>query len=95
MTSENIKQTFIEIREKEINRTSSYRRSLKYFVLLDKIQGGSDKWVWQVKLHIFGICQDVFLGIKIEMFFFSNLGGGVRASLTFVKLFFFFEGFPQ
>ena len=42
-----------------------------------------------IKSHIFGICQKVFFRHKNENGFLSNLGGrGVRASLTFVNLFF-------
>ena len=38
-----------------------------FFTLFDEIQGGSDEWVCGVKSHIFGICQKVFLGIKMKM----------------------------
>ena len=71
---------------------------LHFLTLFDKIQGGSDEWVWGVKSHIFGICQKVFFRHKNENGFLSKLRGGegVRAILTFVKIFlvFFFEGFP-
>ena len=50
---------------------------LHFLTLFDKIQGGSDEWVWGVKSHIFGICQKVFFRHKNENVFLSNfLGGG-------------------
>ena len=69
----------------------SYRlwHLLQFLTLFDKIQGGSDEWVWGVKSHIFGICQKVVFRHKNGNGFLSNLGG-VRAILTFVKIFLVF-----
>ena len=65
---------------------------MTFVTFFDKIQGGSDEWVWGVKSHIFGICQKVFFRHKNENGFLSKLRGGegVRAILTFVKIFLVF-----
>ena len=50
-----------------LGNVSYHLQQLKTF--FDKIQGGSREWVWGVKSYIFGICQKVFLGIKMKMVF--------------------------
>ena len=70
-----------------------------FLTLFDKIQGGSDEWVWGVKSHIFGICQKVFFRHKNENGFLSKLrgGGGGQSNFDICQNFFgfFFEGFPN
>ena len=55
---------------------------------LTRFKGGQVSWCGRVRSHIFGICQIVFFRHNNENGFLSNLGGGVRASLTFVIFFF-------